>query len=524
MAPPQASRTPTRRLPGVKPLASSSSSSVAGAPFLMGAHGKKTASDDDARQRSHHTTMGRLAPHHSGISIPRHLDAGRAKEVGGDGSTSSRVGGSLRSAGGPPHSSGSSRSATPSTCVSPASPLLVAQFGQGKFPCELCGRVLQSESDLLQHLENRHVEVNAPGVASSGGSVVELSSSSTTDTSGKLSLGSLMKAEMSSKNKSGSGKGVGAAALSGQVLVTCDLCANSSKVYTLASALFAHIRFKHPAEDAAYHVERLVETSRRQGAVGGASLQRFTCSYCHKVFASDDALQGHITSKHEPDSPTVTRNPATAGALGVVTEKTQWWCNDCEKGFKSGRALLGHRVSKHMLDLKSHNCPACKRVFNDVFSLEEHMKLIHPTLSIEDVGLMAGVLCQFCDRRFLEVKDLQQHLLRHHPGKSTLTKEAVVVTTKGFMDPMRANTVPLHGKKFNENHASELKNADSHRGTVPRMGGGGPSLTGLPIFAKEGGVGAPRLGTALHTMPTMGGSGPEPSHQPSKPRKVSRRK
>lgn len=521
LPPQQAPRMPTRRLPGVKSLPSSSSS-FSGCGMKMGGGREKEA----RKKAQHHSSRPRLSPNHAGISIPRHLDAGREKEAekekinrgGGGGAAHHPHPMSVGRTASTNNQNSSSSSAAGSSAPF-SSPVLLAQFSQGKFPCELCGRVLQSESDLLQHLENRHAEVNAPGVASSGGSVVEVSSSAAGGgggPGGKLSLGALMKAEMGGGIAKGSGKGAGASsALSGQVLVTCDLCANSSKVYTLASALFAHIRFKHPAEDAAYHVERMVEVSRRQG--GGALLQRFTCSYCHKVFASDEALQGHVTSKHEPDSPTVTRNPATAGALGVVTEKTQWWCNDCEKGFKSGRSLLGHRVSKHMLDLRSHNCPACKRVFTDVFSLEEHMKQLHPTLSIEDLGLMAGVLCTFCDRRFLEVKDLQQHLLRHHPGKSTLTKEAVVVSTKGFMDPMRKNTVPLHG------------NNNSNKGSPNRIA----QLVGGGKDANTGGGGVSQLGSLMSkgSRREVGGSDPtegrpplNASAGPPKPRKVARRK
>lgn len=508
-------RTPTRRLPGVKPLPAASSLVP-----LMGVRtpgrGGGGREEEGKKYEPARIGRGRLSPTHSGISIPRHLDAGREKEVSGGGARTNSA-------------SSTSGSATPLS-----SARVLAQFGNGKFPCELCGRVLQSESDLLQHLENRHTEVNAPGVASSGGGVVEVSSSAGGG-GGKLSLGALMKAEMGSGTSKGNGKSPGVpSALSGQVLVTCDLCANSSKVYTLASALFAHIRFKHPAEDAAYHVERMVEVSRRQG--GGASLQRFTCSYCNKVFASQEALQGHITSKHEPDSPTVTRNPATAGALGVVTEKTQWWCNDCEKGFKSGRALLGHRVSKHMLDLKSHNCPACKRVFTDVFSLEEHMKQLHPTLAIEDLGLMAGVLCNCCDRRFLEVKDLQAHLLRHHPGKSTLTKEAIVVTTKGFTDPHRMNTVPLHGKNppQSDPHANRSKGSPTR---VAQLIGGGKGK-GMRSSSMGDGEdmddmvgGGPRLGSSLMQklgIREAGGGAPYSNATQSsgtpKPRKVARRK
>lgn len=357
-----------------------------------------------------------------GISIPRHLDRSVAREA---------------------------------ELTSPAG--AEVSFAPGRFPCELCGKVMVSELDLLQHLEGRHPEIQAKH-------------SSAAAQSSSQTLSKLMRRETSEP----------ASALSSQIAVRCDLC-QSSKVYTLPSALYAHIRFKHPGEDTAYHVERIVE-------MGKHTKERFICPQCNKAFATDDALQGHITSKHQkpPTNTIVTRNAATAGALGVALEKSQWWCNECEKGFKSGRALLGHRVSKHLYDLGSHNCPACKRVFTDVFSLEEHMKLMHPSLSLEDLGLSTGVLCSECDRRFLEVRDLQQHLLRHHPGKLTASRhEGKPVMRTGMVDP----------NAFLKRHAQKLSSFGGSNSTSNSDTSGSSPLAASPAAAA-----------------------------PSKPRKVSRKK
>lgn len=448
---------PTRRLPGVQPLVDQAMQDLQ----RITTHQKPSA---------FHSGTGPFnaayrSPRQSGISVPRSLDARGEREVsaaewrndkGGvvEGESDNVFHARKKGLDAGSHNNNNNNNAnggnTQEVILHRARSI---RFGNGRYPCELCGRALVSELDLLQHLEMRHPEVNAPGVPSGNATSARSASAGASGEEGtsalsstKLNLGSLMRAEMGGASKKGkrrpaSASAVASPALAGQIVVSCDLC-SSSKVYTLASALFAHIRFKHPAEDAAFHVERLIEASKHV-------TQRFICSYCSKAFSSEDALQGHISSKHQsqPDSPTVTRNPATAGLLGVVAEKNQWWCNECEKGFRSGRALLGHKVSKHLHDLKSHNCPACKRVFTDVFSLEEHMKQVHPTLSIDDLGLIAGVLCQYCDRRFLEVKDLQQHLLRHHPGKSTLTREVPVVGSSGgvgFLDPLRRNTVSLN--------------------------------------------------------------------------------
>lgn len=504
---------PTRRLQGVQPLVNQAMQD------LQRLGGRKPF--PSATQRS---------PRQSGVSVPRHLDAGGAREAakGWSENVVQR-----------PEEGGGVGAGDESTSEAVLHRARSIRFGNGRYPCELCGRVLVSELDLLQHLEMRHPEVNAPGVPSGNAPRTVaaacddgLTSSSSAAGGLKLNLGSLMRAEMgggkkgkkpvstSSSSLSTGGTGAMPAALSGQLVVSCDLC-SSSKVYTLASALFAHIRFKHPAEDAAFHVERLIEASKHV-------TQRFICSHCSKAFSSEDALQGHISSKHQsqPDSPTVTRNPATAGLLGVVAEKNQWWCNECEKGFRSGRALLGHKVSKHLHDLKSHNCPACKRVFTDVFSLEEHMKQVHPTLSIDDLGLIAGVLCQYCDRRFLEVKDLQQHLLRHHPGKSTLTKEAPVVSSSGgvgFVDPLRRNTVPLHLSGA-PNSPSAAASASLHpKPSLPgisRLPSSHPSMN-MNNGSEEAEALEGSRTSARTTSPVPGSSPPPP---PSKPRKVIRKK
>lgn len=365
---PAASRGPTRRLPGVQPLPS-----PAKAP-------PKPPVRSPTRQ--------------TGISLPRYLDRSMPKEA------KSAV-------------EGSEPAETASFNLRSHSIV----FGPQHFPCEVCGRVLVSELNLLQHLEGRHPELNHPSLASAQRGGGE-------EGGGQWTAAQLQRAETSNASLRLQPK---------TFAVTCDLC-SSSKVYTLASALFAHLRFKHPSEDAEYHVTRMVEASRH--------LEKFICTVCNKAFASQDALQGHITSKHEsPESPASSRG---SGIFGVVNEKNKWWCNECEKGFRSGLALQGHCVSKHCLNTKSRNCPACKRVFQDVFSLEEHMKLMHPTLSIQDLGLVSGLVCQLCDRHFLEVKDLQQHLLRHHPGKSTLIKETKIVSAhRGFIDPLSKLKVPL---------------------------------------------------------------------------------
>lgn len=249
----------------------------------------------------------------------------------------------------------------------------VAVFTDTEFPCELCGRTFQSELDLLQHLETRHPDGTADGPA-------DVDQSAVADV-----------AQFTAKEAT---KGVDQ-----RVHVVCDLCPSSSKVYTMPSALFSHIRFKHPGEDAAYHVERLIRLQSK--------VQSFVCKVCKKAFASAAALEGHFSSKHaeQADAPV---------GQGRVTTNNCWWCHDCEKGFSSAKGLHGHMQNKHGLSTQAHPCPACKRVFADVYSLEEHITLLHKTIILSDIGLQTHAKCATCDRCFLSYEDLHRHAVKHH--------------------------------------------------------------------------------------------------------------
>ncbi|ORC91062.1 Zn-finger protein [Trypanosoma theileri] len=246
-------------------------------------------------------------------------------------------------------------------------------FTDTEFPCELCGKTFQSELDLLQHLETRHPDGTAVGAA-------DVDQAAIADV-----------AQFSAKEAT---KGADQ-----RIHVICDLCPSSSKVYTIPSALFSHIRFKHPAEDAAYHVDRLIRMQKEAPS--------FVCKVCKKAFASASALDGHFKSKHADQVDTTT-------GQGRVSMSNCWWCHDCEKGFSSPKGLYGHMLSKHGLSTQAHPCPACKRVFADVYSLEEHITQQHKTIHLTDVGLQTHARCVTCDRCFLSHEDLHRHAVKHH--------------------------------------------------------------------------------------------------------------
>ncbi|SCU73242.1 mitochondrial RNA binding protein 1 [Trypanosoma equiperdum] len=248
-----------------------------------------------------------------------------------------------------------------------------AQFSDTEFPCELCNRTFNSEIDLLQHLETRHPDGTAEGPAG-------VDSAAIADV-----------AQFSAKEATTGGDQ--------RVHVICDLCVSSSKVYKMPSALFSHIRFKHPNEDAAFHVERLIREQK--------TVSSFVCTVCQKAFASAAALDGHFNSKHAEQG-------EAQNVVGRVTANNCWWCHDCEKGFSSAKGLHGHMQNKHGLSSQTHPCPACKRVFADIYSLEEHLSLQHKTIRLSDIGLLTHVKCSTCERFFLSHEDLHRHAVKHH--------------------------------------------------------------------------------------------------------------
>lgn len=285
-------------------------------------------------------------PRQVGVSVPRTIDLGRF-----------------------------CRGAVPNSAAS-------EEFSATNFPCELCNRVFTTETNLLQHYEGRHPD----GAAATGSTGID--------------------ADMARYMKKEAASSPGGNASPGQVYVMCDLC-QTSKVYTLPSALFAHLRFKHSTEDAVHHVERLIAFYKTSPLS--------VCPHCQRGFATEAALNGHILDKHTGfGSARVAGSVTTSPGQQLVSPKNRWWCNECEKGFSQARGLHGHMVSKHRLQSDSFPCPACKRIFPDVHSLDDHFTVAHPAVSLKELGIETHVKCTECDRLFLTHEQLHEHCVKHH--------------------------------------------------------------------------------------------------------------
>lgn len=288
-------------------------------------------------------------------------------------------------------------SSSPPTQQQNAKPDLT--FRSDHFPCELCGRCYQTEADLLKHLENSHplgVLDHTNGAPATEGE--------------RLALDDIRRMQQMDMHTA-------------SIAVPCDLCTKTA-VFTRRSALYAHLRIKHPNVDANTAMERMLEAKHNT---------TFSCPECKKAFGSMSALEAHRAEKHQSPSPptttTTSHSPIVTTTLRPTMLSASWWCNDCEKGFASARALLGHLTGKHSLPTAALPCPACKRVFVDVYSLKEHVGLIHKNLEVADIKGEVHAPCDDCGRNFISYEALHVHQVRHHGRKKEEAPKAAAAST-----------------------------------------------------------------------------------------------
>jgi uncharacterized C2H2 Zn-finger protein len=250
--------------------------------------------------------------------------------------------------------------------VPPPKPLPFDQLPQGEdcaYPCEICGRSCLTEVDIINHLDSAHPPTRE-GADDEALKKLQANDSATPTV----------------------------------IHVICDLCNGSNKVFTLQSALYSHISRKHPSFNPAIEMQRMLDACRMKTV--------HVCSRCGKTFGSQNALDNHFSSVHGTVNVQETVNPLSSGNV--------WWCHECERGFSSERSLNGHMQAKHEWQTEMHPCPACKRIFGDVYSLHDHVSMTHKTLDPNDVAKKTSFKCDNCDRMFLRAVDAHKHAVKHH--------------------------------------------------------------------------------------------------------------
>jgi hypothetical protein len=330
-------------------------------------------------------------------------------------------------------------------------------FRDDCFPCELCGKEFGTEFNLLQHLESSHPDGTADGPVE-----VSVEKSKAGDPEETM-LRRLMAVETKIRNAADASvahpppaadpllnvQGVSA------ISVVCDLCGTGQgKVFTSVSALFAHIKSKHLQHSAADHTRRMIREQQ-------SSVQlSFTCPECRKAFRTADALANHRL-KHAA---------GLSGPAAPVALNQAWWCHECERGFGSPQALHGHLTTKHGLPSAPFPCPACKRIFPDVYSLKTHISLAHKTIDPAEIKGEDHSSCPECMRQFIGAGVLELHWKKHH-------QQRVGDMPKHEVPGPRVVKRAVSTKRITESAEEQLCAALTHDITAEAVdnSGGGPS-------------------------------------------------
>ena len=123
------------------------------------------------------------------------------------------------------------------------------------------------------------------------------------------------------------------------------------------------------------------------------SLERFTCSYCERIFTRKKFLVEHINFKHFILDPNLnkcekcTKIFSTSSVLGrhskicglSLSAKNllkHFECYHCKKQFSRSSMLSEHMMIKHLpFDPSLNRCNVCKKTFSESSSLRKHLKI-----------------------------------------------------------------------------------------------------------------------------------------------------
>ena len=213
---------------------------------------------------------------------------------------------------------------------------------------------------------------------------------------------------------------------------TCSWCDEQSKSFSTASALFMHIKYKHPK----------------------VRLPLYQCKFCPANFNFQFCIERHVQMKHA--------HVETVGSAYRVTPGTDG--GDSKTGAGNGGKSTPNRrasltKSKEQQDdpdyqeeetgdtknetetakIKSSGgkCPKCDKSFHSIKYLEEHMAVMHSLRPPK-------YKCPVCSKAFTWVSNMRQHLRTMHQGAKRKRGTSNTPEKKASKDGDETPVVPGH--------------------------------------------------------------------------------
>jgi hypothetical protein len=185
---------------------------------------------------------------------------------------------------------------------------------------------------------------------------------------------------------------------------TCNWCSDHSKGFGTASALYMHIKYKHPK----------------------VRLPVYQCKLCQTTFNFQFCIERHVQMKHPNVEVVSSAYRVTPGTDG--SESTNGAGNGA-KATPNRRSSLTkskeqqddpdyqeeeagdvkNEVEAAKLKSSGGKCPKCDKSFHSIKYLEEHMAVMHSLRPPK-------YKCPVCGKAFTWVSNMRQHLRTMHQG------------------------------------------------------------------------------------------------------------
>ncbi|MHA1112541.1 MAG: C2H2-type zinc finger protein [Promethearchaeota archaeon] len=201
-------------------------------------------------------------------------------------------------------------------------------------------------------------------------------------------------------------------------------CSDCDKAFASQEALDQHMNSKHK-DNAQGKKSSNIDSEKGKPS----ETSKVKCPYCGKL-RSKKGLKEHVANTHEIPCPYCSERISSQNSLlkhieGSHKEKifTSFICHPCKKVFKSEDALFQHMRLKghHLESTESLICPQCNKEFRTRGMYLDHLiqtkhNLVHPPNWDDNFS------CPICDKEFTSSKSLTQHIsVKHTESQKEIT-------------------------------------------------------------------------------------------------------